>query len=278
MGRVVFGHGSQGYGLTRRYHEPDNFEAMARDELISRRASSFGSRAADYAEHRPDYPVDAVSWALEPVATARPRVLDLAAGTGKLTAVIASLRLDVVAVEPDDAMRAELAALMPEVTALPGTAEEIPLADAAVDAVLVGQALHWFDHEKALPEIGRVLRPGGVLAGLWNDDDLSIDWVQQLDRIHSSTDNRSNKRGIDLPTEFGPFSELERGDFTHTQRRTAESLVATAATHSLFLTMPEPERSQKLGEMLAYLKSRPETGNGEFDYPLLTVVLRTVRT
>jgi SAM-dependent methyltransferase len=278
MGRVVFGHGSQGYGLTRRYHEPDNFEAMARDELISRRASSFGSRAADYAEHRPGYPVDAVRWALEPVAADRPRVLDLAAGTGKLTAVIASLGLDVVAVEPDEAMRAELAALMPEVTALPGTAEGIPLADASVDAVLVGQALHWFDHEKALPEIGRVLRPGGMLAGLWNDDDLTIEWVRNLDRIHSSTDTRQHKRGIDLPAELGPFGELAQREFRHAQRRTAESLVATASTHSLFLTMAEPERSQTLDAMLAYLKSQPETADGEFDYPLRTEVLRTVRT
>jgi len=251
---------------------------MARDELISRRASSFGSRAADYAEHRPDYPVDAVRWALAPISTATPTVLDLAAGTGKLTAVIASLGLDVIAVEPDDAMRAKLAALMPEVTAVSGTAEQIPLADASVDAVLVGQALHWFDHEKALPEIGRVLRPGGVLAGLWNDDDLTIEWVRNLDRIHSSTDNRQNKRGIDLPTQLGPFGELAHREFRHAQRRTAESLVATASTHSLFLTMAEPERSRTLDAMLAYLKSQPETADGEFDYPLRTEVLRTVRT
>ncbi|MFC0546741.1 class I SAM-dependent methyltransferase [Kutzneria chonburiensis] len=250
---------------------------MARDELISRRASSFGSRAADYAEHRPDYPVDAVRWALAPVSTATPTVLDLAAGTGKLTAVIASLGLDVVAVEPDDAMRAELAALMPAVTALSGTAEQIPLADASVDAVLVGQALHWFDHEKALPEIGRVLRPGGALAGLWNDDDLSIEWVRNLDRIHSSTDNRQNKRGIDLPVDLGPFGELAQQEFRHTQRRTAESLVATASTHSLFLTMAEPARTETLDAMLAYLKSQPQTADGEFDYPLRTEVLRTVR-
>ena len=251
---------------------------MARDELISRRASSFGSRAADYAEHRPDYPVDAVRWALAPISTATPTVLDLAAGTGKLTAVIASLDLDVIAVEPDDAMRAELAALMPEVTAVSGTAEQIPLADASVDAVLVGQALHWFDHEKALPEIGRVLRPGGVLAGLWNDDDLTIEWVRTLDRIPSSTDHRQNKRGIDLPTQLGPFCELAHREFRHAQRRTAESLVATASTHSLFLTMAEPERSRTLDAMLAYLKSQPETADGEFDYPLRTEVLRTVRT
>lgn len=248
---------------------------MARDELISRRASSFGSRAADYAEHRPDYPVEAVRWALAP--TDAPRVLDLAAGTGKLTAVIASLGLEVVAVEPDDAMRAELTASMPEITALAGTAERIPLPAASVDAVLVGQALHWFDHEHALPEIGRVLRPGGVLAGLWNDDDMSVDWVANLDRVHTATAPGRGSRGISLSVELGPFGELERAEFPHAQRRTAESLVATAATHSLFLTMPEPERTETLDRMLAYLKSRPETADGEFDFPMRTVVLRAVR-
>jgi SAM-dependent methyltransferase len=251
---------------------------MARDELISRRASSFGSRAADYARHRPDYPAAAVEWALAPLTLDRPRVLDLAAGTGKLTAVIASLGLDVVAVEPDDAMRAEFEAFLPGITALAGTAEQIPLPAASVDAVLVGQALHWFDHERALPEIGRVLRPGGVLAGLWNDDDFDVEWVHGLDRIHNASTPDSGTRGIDLPAELGPFSPPDRKQFRHSHRRTAESLVATAATHSLFLTMAEPERTQTLEQMLAYLKSRPETATGEFDYPLVTDVIRTVRT
>ncbi|GAA3431485.1 class I SAM-dependent methyltransferase [Kutzneria kofuensis] len=271
----MFDHGSQGYGPTARYHEPDNFEGMAGDELISRRASSFGSRAADYAEHRPDYPVDAVRWALAPVD--EPKVLDLAAGTGKLTAVITSLGYEAVAVEPDDAMRAELTARMPEVTALAGTAEQIPLPDASVDAVLVGQAMHWFDHEHALPEIGRVLRPGGVLAGVWNDDDFSVEWVAGMDQIHTAVRPGTTTRGISIAVEFGPFAELERAEFRHSQRRTAESLVATAKTHSLFLTMAEPERTETLNRMLAYLKSRPETADGEFDYPLRTIVLRTIR-
>ncbi|QUQ69659.1 class I SAM-dependent methyltransferase [Kutzneria sp. CA-103260] len=250
---------------------------MARDELISRRASSFGSRAADYAEHRPDYPTAAVEWAMAPVAAGRPRVLDLAAGTGKLTAVIVDLGFEVVAVEPDDAMRAELSALLPDVTALAGTAEQIPLADASVDAVLVGQAMHWFDHERALPEIGRVLRPGGVLGGLSNDDDFSVDWVVGLDGIHTAN-TTGGARGIHLPVELGPFGDLERTDFPHRQRRTAESLVATASTHSLFLTMPEPERSRTLDRMLAYLKSRPETAEGEFDFPMRTLTVRTIRS
>ena len=252
---------------------------MARDELIVKRASSFGSRAAEYARHRPDYPPEAVHWALAPATGPAPiRVLDLAAGTGKLTAVILATGAEVVAVEPDEAMRAQLVAQLPQVTALAGTAENIPLPDASVDAVLVGQALHWFDHEHALPEIGRVLRPGGMLAGLWNDDDFSVAWVRDMDRIHTAIQNYPNTRGIDLPVEFGPFGAHERAEFPHSQRRTAESLVATAKTHSLFLTMAEPERTETLDRMLAYLRSRPETAAGEFDYPLRTVVLRAVRS
>jgi SAM-dependent methyltransferase len=249
--------------------------------MIAKRASSFGRRAADYAEHRPGYPAEAVRWALEPVLAARPRVLDLAAGTGKLTAVIAALGVEVVAVEPDDAMRAELSARLPAVEALAGTAEDIPLPDGSVDAVLAGQAMHWFDHKRSMPELGRVLRPGGVLAGIWNDDDLSVDWVRELDRLHTATkidtDNVPNKKGIDLPVELGPFGPLARAEFKHGQRRTAESLVATAETHSLFLTMAEPLRTQTLDRMLAYLKSRPETAEGEFDYPLRVEVLRAIR-
>ncbi|UPZ33451.1 class I SAM-dependent methyltransferase [Streptomyces sp. LRE541] len=129
-------------------------------------SSSFGAAAVAYAEHRPDYARAAVRWALAPAAG--PRVLDLGAGTGKLTATLLALSADTVAVEPDPAMLAELRRSLPEVRALPGSAEAIPLPDGSVDAVLAGNALHWFDMAVAGPEIARVLVPGGILAGLWN--------------------------------------------------------------------------------------------------------------
>src|SRR5262249_54933891 len=129
-------------------------------------SSSFGTAAGAYAEHRPDYAQAAVSWALE--TAPGPRVLDLGAGTGKLTGTLVALGVDVVAVEPDPAMLAELHRSLPAVRALPGSAESIPLPDASVDAVLSGNAMHWFDMDLAGPEIARVLAPGGVLAGLWN--------------------------------------------------------------------------------------------------------------
>ncbi len=129
-----------------------------------RHASSFGAAAAGYAEHRPDYSPAAVRWAL--AAASGPRVLDLGAGTGKLTGTLAALGADVIAVEPDPAMLAELHRTLPAVRAVTGSAEAIPLPDASVDAVLAGNALHWFDMAVAGSEIARVLAPGGILAGL----------------------------------------------------------------------------------------------------------------
>jgi ubiquinone/menaquinone biosynthesis C-methylase UbiE len=136
---------------------------VEQDERL-RHGSSFGAAAAAYAEHRPDYALAAVRWALAP-APGR-RVLDLGAGTGKLTAALVALGAEVVAVEPDPEMLAELRRTLPTARALPASAEAVPLADTSVDAVLAGNAMHWFDMDVAGPEIARVLAPGGILAGL----------------------------------------------------------------------------------------------------------------
>lgn len=143
-------------------------------------ASSFGAAATAYAEHRPDYAQTAVRWALEPAPGLR--VLDLGAGTGKLTATLVALSAEVTAVEPARAMLTELRRALPEVRALPGSAEAIPLPDASVDAVLAGNAMHWFDMAVAGPEIARVLASGGILAGLRNVMDDRVDWVAGLAR------------------------------------------------------------------------------------------------
>lgn len=251
-----------------------------------RHASSFGAVAAAYAVHRPDYARDAVRWALGPAPGTR--VLDLGAGTGKLTRVLDEMGADVVAVEPDRAMLRALREDLEHVRALPGSAEDIPLSDGSVDAVLAGNAMHWFDMAVAGPEISRVLTPGGVLAGLWNVLDDRVDWVAGLARISGSAaigprDTSSSWREgtahAHLPRsgEPGHFGSAEQAEFAHHQQRTADSFVATLATRAGMLTMAEDERATVLTRIRAYLDSRPETSNGDFDLPMLTCVLRVRR-
>jgi SAM-dependent methyltransferase len=229
--------------------------------------SSFGGAAAAYAEHRPDYAAAAVAWALEP-APGR-RVLDLGAGTGKLTGTLVAAGVEVVAVEPDPAMLAELRAVLPGVRALRGSAESIPLPDGSVDAVLAGHALHWFDLAVAGPEIERVLVPGGVLAGLWNVVDDRVDWVAELARIGGPAALGERDLLSTWRAATGArFDAAEFAEFPHDQRHTADSLVAKIATHAGLLVMPEDERRAVLGRMRDHL---PE---GELVLPVLTGVLR----
>jgi SAM-dependent methyltransferase len=255
---------------------------VEQDERL-RHGSSFGAAAAAYAEHRPDYPRTAVRWALEPAPGLR--VLDLGAGTGKLTATLVALGADVIAVEPDPAMLTELRRTLPAVRALPGSAEAIPLPDASLGAVLAGNALHWFDMDVAGPEIARVLVPGGILAGLWNIVDDRVDWVAGLQRVSGRAaigprDTLSNWRAETahalLPDigRIARFGSPEQAEFPHGQRRTADSLVATLATRAGMLVMAEPERQVTLGRIRAFLDSRPATARGEFILPMLTGVLR----
>ncbi len=261
-------------------------QAEAEDRL--RHGSSFGAAAAAYAEHRPGYAEAAVRWALEPAGGRRPvRVADVGAGTGKLTATLVRLGADVTAVEPDPQMLAELRRAMPGVRSAPGSAEEIPLPDASVNAVLAGQAMHWFDMDRAMPEIARVLTPGGILAGLWNVDDNRVGWVFDLAEMSKRKASvtllrwrdgagRSRQQGL-LEAGSGLFHAAEEGEFGHGQARTADSLLATIATHSHLLVMDEAERAGLLAQVGGFLRTRPETSNGEFTLPMVTVVLRARR-
>ncbi|MFE7741456.1 class I SAM-dependent methyltransferase [Nocardia sp. NPDC057455] len=251
-------------------------EALA---LHIRRAGSFGAHAAAYAEHRPDYPAAAIRWALAPVADRRPPVvLDLGAGTGKLTQGLLAAGASVIAVEPDAHMLAELIRRFPDVTARAGTAEVIPLRDDSVDAIIAGQAFHWFDLDRAYPEFLRVLRPGGVLAGLWNTDDDSVDWVAGLKTAAMSSVSAVQPPSGRIALPAHPLfqeHEFERETFQHRHRRTAESLTATIGTQSHTLVISPEERTELLGRILDYLRKQPETAEGEFDLPIVTSALRS---
>jgi len=251
-----------------------------------RHASSFGIAAVAYAEHRPDYARAAVGWALE--SAPGPRVLDLGAGTGKLTATLVALGAETTAVEPDPAMLTELRRALPGVRSFPGSAEAIPLPDESVDAVLAGNALHWFDMDVAGPEIARVLVAGGILSGLWNVVDDQVDWVAGLARVSGAeaigprdtpADWRVETAAAHLPKSASAarFGSPVQKEFPHEQRRTADSLVATLSTRAGMLVMPEQEREARLSRIRAFLASRPETADEEFSLPMLTCVLRVRR-
>jgi SAM-dependent methyltransferase len=266
----------------------------------ARRAASFGAVALAYARHRPDYPAAAIRWALAPaegLARHRVRILDLGAGTGKLTAQLARLtvgsgRPHVIAVEPDPHMLAELRrgwprTGLPEVTTAAGRAEAIPLPDGSVDAVLAGQAAHWFDLDLAMPEIARVLAPSGVFAGLWNTDDDRVGWVAGLHRVtgRGNVAALSSLAGDDHDpiaawlggSGRGLFWPPEQSGFGHSMARTADSLIATMRTHSMFLIMKSSEREAVVARVREYLAATPQTAAGEFALPIWTIVQRTVR-
>jgi SAM-dependent methyltransferase len=242
-------------------------------ELHARRAASFGAQAQQYAEHRPDYPAAAIDWVLPDGVS---DVLDLAAGTGKLTGSLLALGLTVTAVEPDPAMLGELGKRFPAATALPGTAERIPLDDCSVDAVMVGQAFHWFDVPKALSEIGRVLRPSGRVGALWNHEDNRVPWVSGFDSMVRTGVSPGWAYPAPLP-DHPLFEPFERREFDHSVRRTAETMVAMVGTHSHMLVAGDEEREAINALMRNYLLDQPETAQGEFDLPLRTFTYRANR-
>ncbi|MEU0792824.1 class I SAM-dependent methyltransferase [Amycolatopsis sp. NPDC005961] len=247
------------------------------DPTHAQRASSFGSRAAAYAEHRPGYPREAIEWGLSGATGTPRRVLDLGAGTGKLTLGLAELGLDVTAVEPDPEMRAELGRTVPGATSLKGRAERIPLPDAGVDAVFVGQAFHWFDVPAAMTEIARVLRPGGVLVPMWNYEDDSVPWVEQFTSLGRDGARKPARTDGLREMAHPEFAAFESDRFRHVQRRTAESLLETIGTYSMVIVSAPGESSAMLTRMREFLSANPATADGEFDLPLITWALRARR-
>lgn len=230
------------------------------------RAGSFGAAADVYERSRPAYPVDAVRFVLPEGAD---RVLDLGAGTGKLTEVLLDLGLDVVAVEPSEPMRKRIAG---RAEIMEGTAEQIPLPDASVDAVLVGQAFHWFDAEAALAEMTRVLKPGGTVGLLWNVMDDSVSWVREMSELFGAEDLVSHMDGKPPFTGRPDLSEPEHDEFDYAQTIDKDLLVDLVATRSVLVTLPEEERL----DVLARIRElAPE--DEPFELPYVTDAWRSVR-
>lgn len=232
------------------------------------RSLSFGSEAAAYERGRPSYPPEAIDWLLPPGAR---DVLDLGAGTGKLTTRLVERGLDVVAVDPIAEMLELLRAALPATPALLGTAEQIPLDDNSVDAVLVAQAWHWFDPERAVAEVARVLRPGGRLGLVWNTRDERLGWVKDLGRIIGHEDDPFSEE-VSLPA---PFADVERRHVEWTNYLTPQALIDLVASRSYCITSPAAVRERTLGQVRELLKTHPALANSTgLALPYITVGIR----
>jgi len=240
-------------------------------------ALSFGQAAARYDSIRPTYPADAIRWTIGDAATepnALGHVVDLGAGTGLLTrAILGASEARVTPVEPDPLMRERLATRTPSVTPLAGSAESIPLADASVDAVLVGQAYHWFDPDSAHAEIARVVRPGGVFGPIWNIRDSSVGWVAEFTKLIDG-DSAVAHHGKLIRPDFGPgFGPISCETFRHSMSMNADGLVALLASRSYYLTA-SPERQDALTTSIRRLA---DTMPSTFTMPYVTYCYRSVR-
>lgn len=212
---------------------------MEADEHAAR-ARSFSHVASSYDAHRPDYPVEAARWlAGDPPA----RVLELGAGTGKLTAVLGAIGHDVVATDPSAQMLDACGTAAPKARRVVAAAEAIPLPSSSVDVAVAGQAYHWFDVERALPEIARVLAPGGTLAVVWNTADLRVPWVQKVFRL---IDHQGGDEGADPFAGSDVFTLADQADFKHWQPFRRETLVGFVASSSYAATRDSREREQLL--------------------------------
>jgi SAM-dependent methyltransferase len=237
-------------------------------------AQGFGAGADAYERGRPSYPPDAVAWLVDALRVgAGSTLVDLAAGTGKLTRLLAPTGAWIVAVEPVDEMRQLLRATQPGVAALAAAAEALPFAAASVDAVTVAQAFHWFDADAAFAELARVLRPGGRVGLVWNARDRNVDWVRELwsimDRVEKRAPWRAHDRWSDAAlgarATFGP---LHKATFHHEQRVAPATIRERFASVSHVAVLPDADRCAVLDRIDAVLAAHPDTaGRTELAIP-----------
>jgi ubiquinone/menaquinone biosynthesis C-methylase UbiE len=226
--------------------QPVTWEVMSIEQQPEP-ARSFGGVADAYDRGRPSYPREAAVWLTsdQPLA-----VLELGAGTGKLTEQLVALGHDVHATEPDPQMLALLEKNHPGVRVSQATAEEIPAGDSTYDVVVSAQAFHWFDHDRALPEISRVLKPRGRLSLVWNQRDERIPWVKRLGRIIGTQEHLSDPS--ELLGKSTLFGEVEQESFRFWQLVDRASVQDLVRSRSNIAVLPPAEQEAKMAEVLAF--------------------------
>jgi SAM-dependent methyltransferase len=257
-------------------------------------ARGFAAEAAAYQRARPSYPPAAVEWLVDRLRIGPGRrVVDLAAGTGKLTELLVGRGADLVAVEPVPPMLAQLRARLPGVPAVAGLAEALPFADGSLHAVAVAQAFHWFRPREALAELARVLPAGGRLGLIWNVRDRSVDWVDRvwtvMDRVEKHApwrDHQDDTGGSwqfgrwreDTLLQGGPWTPFERATFTHRHRVDHQGIVDRIRSVSHVATLSPDRQATVLAEVRAILREHPDTSGVELlEVPYRVDVMVTER-
>lgn len=234
-------------------------------------AASFDRAADVYDASRPSYPADAVSWLLD---GAEGPVLDLGAGTGKLTAALVERGREVTAVDPSPEMLRVLHDRLPEVDALEGTAENIPAPDDAFGLVVVAQAWHWVDADLAVPEVARVLRPGGRLGLIWNERDESVGWVRELGQLMGAGTAAFDDESEPVVPE--PFGALEKHETRWVQTLTHDGLLDLARSRSYFITKDADAQAAVIQSLRRLLREHPDLAGHELiELPYVTRSYRT---
>jgi SAM-dependent methyltransferase len=241
-----------------------------RDPRIRGPHTSFAGVASEYERGRPGYPEDAVRW----LVGEEPRdVVDLGAGTGKLTRALVALGHRVTAIEPLPEMLEHLPEAAPGAFAILGNAEVIPLPDAHADIVTCAQSFHWFDHAVALPEIARVLRPGGRLALVWNSRDDRDPWMARLSEVIG---NETVQDEDVIPVLEGSrlFGTVERSEFTFEQRLDRVTLLDLVLSRS-YCAKLEPADREPVLEAVGALYDETAGREGGVRVPYVTECFRT---
>jgi SAM-dependent methyltransferase len=242
--------------------------------MVHEVAAAGFSDPADYEAARPSYPPEAVAWFVENLRIEPGRtVVDLAAGTGKLTRLLEPAGANLIAAEPVAGMRATFRRILPNIPMIATTAEQLAFRDGSLDAVTVAQAFHWFDESRAIAALARAVRVGGRVGLVWNARDRSVPWVNEvwaiMDRVEKRAPWRDHENWRDSALREMPgFGPLHSGEFRHEQTVTPAAMVQRVASVSHVAVLPHAERELVLDEVRGVLRNDPVTrGAGRVRVP-----------